>query len=111
MGVAPNQPSGEPLCVRIDRELESIEAKAALRLIGAVYPVAVDMTGHDVAEIAVPNILGPLRQRDPLQLAPALAIEQAEFHFLRIGRKQREIGSPPVPTGPQRIGGAGRKPR
>ena len=110
MGVAPNQPAGEPFRIRIEQELVGVEAKAALRLIGAMHAVAVDLAGHDVAEIAVPHILGALRQRDPFELAPALAVEQAKLHLLRIGGKQRKIGAPPVPAGSQRMGRTGRKP-
>src|SRR5258708_3525032 len=103
MGVAPNEPSGETLCIRIDQQLVRIEAKAAFRFIRAVHPVAVDMARHDVVEIAVPDVLGPLGERNPFKLAPALAVEQTKLDFLRICGKQREIGSAPVPTGSERV--------
>ena len=47
----------------------------------------------------MPDVLGALRQRDALQLAPALAVEQAKLHLLGIGGEQREVGAAPVPGG------------
>ena len=83
-----------------------IEAKAALRLIGPVHAIAVELARHDVAEIAVPDILGALRQRDALELAPALVVEQAKLDLLGIGGKQREVRAAPVPGRAQRMRGA-----
>src|SRR5260370_35675612 len=100
MGIAPDQPSGKPLCIRINQELVGVEAKAALRLVRAVHPGTIDTAGHDVTEVAVPDVLRPLRQRDPLDPAPALPVERAGLYFLRVGRRQRNTGSLSRPTGP-----------
>ena len=83
MRVAPHQPPGQPLGIGIDQELVRIETKAPLRIIGAVHAIAVELARYDVVEIAVPDILGPLGQRDALELAPALAVEQAELDLCR----------------------------
>ena len=105
MRVAPDQASGETFGVGIDQELVGVEAEAAFRLIGSVHPIAVELARHDVAEIAMPDVLAALRQRDPLELAPALAVEQAKLDLLRIGGEQREVGAAPVPSGAQRMRG------
>src|SRR4051812_35642285 len=99
MRIAPDQPSGEPLGIGVEQKLVSVKAVAVLGLVGAVDAVAVELPGRDVVEIAVPDILGSFRQFDPLELAAALAVEQAQFDLLRVGRKQRKIGAPPVPAG------------
>ena len=72
--------------------------------------VAVELAGRDVVEIAVPDVLGALRQRDALELAPALTVEQAKLDLFGIRGEQREVGSAPVPGRAERMRRAGRKP-
>jgi hypothetical protein len=103
MGVAPDQPPDKLLGIGVEQQLVVVEAKAGLRLVTTVDAVAIGLTRHHVVEIAVPDILAPLQQPNALQLAPAVAVEQAKFHLLGICRKQREIGAAPVPGGAQRM--------
>jgi hypothetical protein len=110
MGVTPDKPSGQRLGVRVDQELVRVETEAALRLVGAIYAIAITLHRHHVAHIAVPDVFGALRQRDTFQLAPALVIEQAELDLGGLRREQREIGAAAIPGGPQRIGRAGGQP-
>src|SRR5262245_5741054 len=111
MRIAPDQPPGELLGVRIDQELVRIEAKAALRLMGAVHAVPVKLARANVVEIAVPDVLAALRQGDALALTPALAVEQAELDLAGIGRKQRKIRPPAIPGGAEGVRRSRREPR
>jgi hypothetical protein len=42
-----------------------------------MHPVSVELSRGDVVEVAVPDILGTLRQCDTLDLTPAMTIEEA----------------------------------
>ena len=82
MRVGPGELAAEPLAVGIDQQLVRIEAVPGLRIVGAVHAIAVELAGLRVGQIAVPDILGALRQRDALDLAPSGRIEQAELDLL-----------------------------
>src|SRR5205823_4561842 len=109
MCVAPDQPPGEPLGVRIEQELVGIEAVAVLGLIRAVNAVAVELPGRNVIEVAVPDVLAALGKFDALELAPALAVEQAKLDLLRVGGEQRKVGAPAVPACTEAREGSGRQ--
>jgi hypothetical protein len=49
------------------------------------------LAGADSVEMAMPDTAGALRERDTLDLALAMCIEQAQVRALGIGSKQREI--------------------
>src|SRR5262249_17892490 len=61
MRIAPYEPPGELLRIRIDEELVRVEAQSALGLIGAMHPIAIELPRHHIAEIAMPDILGAFR--------------------------------------------------
>src|SRR3989440_12188821 len=109
MCVAPDQPPGEPLGVGIEQELVGIEAVAVLGLIRAVNAVAIELSGRNVIEVAVPDVLAALGKFDALELAPALAVEQAKLDFLRVGGEQRKVGAPAVPACTEAREGSGRQ--
>ena len=109
MCVAPDQPPGEPLGVRIEQELVGIEAVAVLGLIRAVNAVAIELPGRNVIEVAVPDVLAALGKFDALELAPALAVEQAKLDLLRVGGEQRKVGAPAVPACTEAREGSGRQ--
>src|SRR5438128_1600630 len=67
------------------------------RLIGTVHAVAVELAGRYVGQVAVPDVVAAIRQREALELAPPLGIEQAQIDLLGIGREQGKVGSPPIP--------------
>jgi hypothetical protein len=52
-----------------------------------MHAIPVELSRDDIVEIAVPDILGTLWQGDTLDFAPAMAIEQAKFDFLGVGRE------------------------
>src|SRR5262245_51144597 len=103
MSIAPGQTPADPFGIGIDQKLVRIEAKAALRLIRAVDPIAVELPRRHVVEITVPDVFGALRQLDALDLATAVAVEQAKHHLFSIRRKQRKIRAPPIPAGAKRV--------
>src|SRR5262249_17988997 len=109
MRVAPDQAPDELLGVGIEQQLVRIESKTALRIIGTIDPVAVGLSRRDIVEIAVPDVLGALGQRDPLDLASTVAVEQAKLDLLGVGGKQCEIGAAPVPGRPERMRRSGRQ--
>ncbi len=97
MRIAPHQPPGKPPRIGVEQQLVRIEAVAALRRIGTMDAVAVELPGRDVVEIAVPDVLGALRQLDALQLAAPLGVEQAELDLFRIRREQGKVSAAAVP--------------
>src|SRR5262249_47634807 len=84
--------------IGIEQELVGIETVAALGRIGPVHAIAVKLAGRDIIEIAVPDVLGALREFDALELATPLGVEQADVDLFRISREKREIGPPSVPA-------------
>ena len=110
MRVAPDESARELLGIGIDEQLVRIEAQSALGMIRAVNPVTVELSRRDIIEVAVPDILGAFWQCDALDLAAAMAVEQAKLDLFGVCRKQREIASAPVPCGSQRMRRTGRNP-
>jgi hypothetical protein len=84
MRIAPNEPSGQLPRIRIDEELVRVEAQSTLGLIGAMHPIAIELPRRHIAEIAMPDILGAFRERDALDLPPAMALEEAELDFFGV---------------------------
>ena len=107
MRVAPDQPPRKPLGIGVEQQLVGVEAVAVLGLVGAMHAIAVELAGRDVVEIAVPDVLGALRQLDALEFAAALAVEQAQLDLLRVGGEQREIGAASVPACAEACGRSG----
>src|SRR5512140_2592782 len=89
--VAPLELSGQAARVRIDHQLVRIEAMAFVRRVGAMDAIAVQQARSRFRQVAVPDLVGALAQRDALQLASSGGIEDAELHPLRELREQREI--------------------
>src|SRR5215471_11450714 len=110
MRVAPDEPPDKFFRIGVDEELVRIEAQPTFGLVRPMHPVSVELSRGDVVEVAVPDILGTLRQRDTLDLTPAMTIEEAQFNFLRVSGKQGEIRSASVPGRSQRMRRPGRNP-
>ena len=89
--------------VGVEQQLVGVEAVPRLRLVGAVNAVAVELPRLDAFDVAVEHLVGVFRQLDAGDLLLARAVEQAHFHLLGIGGKQREIGPLAVPLGAARI--------
>src|SRR4051795_13271460 len=85
MGIAPHQPARNPTRIGIEQQLVAIEAMTVLGLVRAVNPVAIELTGRDVIEVTMPDILAALGQCDTLEFAPPLIVEQTKLHLPRVG--------------------------
>jgi hypothetical protein len=78
--------SFKSLTVGIDQKLIRVEAVPGIRLVGAVHPIAVNLSRRDIRKIAVKDVFGAFRQRDPLYFV-TIAVEQTQFDFGRVSRK------------------------
>ncbi len=90
--------------VGVEQQLVGIEAVAGGRLVGAMDAVTVDRARSRIRQIAVPDLVGVLRQHDALDLALAGGVEQAELDFCRMRREQGEIDAQAIPRGAERMG-------
>ena len=72
--------------------------------VGAIHAVAIELSGLHPLQIAMPDLIGSMRQADALRLMPARGLEQAEIDGTRMGRKQREIHAAAVPRRAEWIG-------
>src|ERR1019366_1028581 len=53
MGIAPYQPSGKAPGIGIEQQLVGVEAVAVLGHIGSMNPIAIELSGRNVVQIAV----------------------------------------------------------
>ena len=101
--IGPADAAGQPPRVRIDQQLVRVESVPLLGLVRAPDAVAVKLAQAGVGQVAVPDLVGTLGQRQPLGLALAGGIEQAQFDFFRMCGKHREIDPQSIPGGAQRV--------
>ena len=71
---------------------------ALLGLVRTVHAIAVDEPRRGAFEVAVPDLVGVLGQRDALELALAGGVEQAQLDAGRVRREQREVDAVAVPS-------------
>ena len=98
------------LGIGVEQQLVMIEAMPRLRVVGPVDAVAVELAGPRVRQVAVPDLVGVLGQHDPLELALAAGIEQAELDLLGVGAEQGEVDAPAIEGGAQGISDTGPDP-
>ncbi len=103
-GRVPRDGADETLGVGVDEELVRVEPVPGGGLVGAVDAEAVDRAGAGVGQVAVPDLVRVFGQFDPLDLALALVVEQAQFDLGGVGREHGEVHPQPVPGGTERIG-------
>ena len=89
--------AGKRLGVGVEQQLVVVEAVAGLGLVRAVHPIAVELARAHVGQVAVPDLVGVLGQRDARDLALAGVVEQAQLDLFRVRREQREVGAGTVP--------------
>ena len=85
--------------VRIEQQLVRIEAMTGRRLVRPVHAIAVQRRRTDAGHVAVPDLVGVLGQLDPLQLAVARRVEQADLDLGGVGGEQAEVDPLAVPGG------------
>ena len=88
-----------------------IETMPVLRIVRAIHTISVQCAGFDFRQVAVPNLIGVLRQDDTSQLAIAARVEDTQFDFFRVLGEEREIHTAAVPCCAQRIRTAGKNGR
>ncbi len=67
-GVVPDDAPGDRPGVRIEEELGGVEAMALMGGVGPVGAEGVEVAGPDVGDMAVPDVVGALGQREPAAL-------------------------------------------
>ena len=100
---APAQLAHVRFRVRVEQQLVGVEAVTGTRIIRPVHAIGVDRAGAGGVHVAVPDLVGILRQLDAFELGLASLVEQAQLHLRRMRREQREIDAEPVPGGAQRM--------
>ena len=103
MRVGPGEMPAEPLAVGIDQQLVRIEAEAGFGLVRAMHPIAIELARLRVRQIAVPDVVGALRQGDALDLVAPGLVEQAQLDLLGACGEQREIRAAAVPGRAERM--------
>ena len=101
--VVPADPAGKAPRIGVDQELVRIEAVPGTGIVGAVNAVAVELARPKPGDVAVPDLFGPGRQRQALDLAPARGVEEAEVDLRRMGGEQGEVDATPIPDRAERL--------
>ena len=71
--------------IGIEQKLVGIEAVTVFRLVGAMHPIAVKLTGPNALHKTMPHLIGAFRQRDArLGVLPG-RVEEAKLDLGRIG--------------------------
>lgn len=104
MGVGPAHMPDQRLGIGIEQKLVRVEAMSHRRFVRPMDAVAIDRPRPRIRQVAVPDLVGVLRQYDPLQFAPPVLVEQAEFDLGGMSGEQREIHPQAVPGCAQRKG-------
>ena len=85
-----------------------VEAVAFGRIERTVDAVAIELTGQNGGEVAMPNLVGPFAELDALGFNRVGGrMEEAEFDLLRVFRKEGEVNARTLPGGPERVRAAG----
>ena len=106
--VVPAHGPADDLGVGIQDQLVRVEAMAEVRRVRAVHAVAVQLARMHVRQVAVPDHVGLLGQRNRQRLDFGVdRVEQAELDAGGVLGEQREVDADAVPGGAERIRGAG----
>ena len=90
--------------IRIEQHLARIEEPPAGRIESAVHTVAVQLSGVDIGQVNMPNVVGLFADADAGGFqARILRIEQAEFNGFGVLAEEGKIHALPVVCGSQRI--------
>jgi len=84
-------------CIGVDEELVGVEAMTVPRLVRPIDTIAVEGPRPRIRQIAVPDFVGIFRQRNAVDLANTLRIEETELDPLGVRREQGEIDALAVP--------------
>ena len=96
MGVVPVDIAHQFTGIRVNKQLMRVKAVTVFRIVGAIDAIAVQRTGFQVRHIAVPDLMGILRQLQPGDFCFPGRVKQTELHPLRVRGEQREVNALPV---------------
>ena len=96
--VAPLQRADDVARVGIEQQLVRVEAMAFLGPVRAVHAVTVEHPGPRFGQVAVPDLVGTLDERDALELAATRRIEDAQLDALGMLREHGEVHAFAVPV-------------
>ena len=65
--------------------------------------IAVELPGAQLGQIPMPDVIGALAQHNPLDLTPAVRVEQTEFDLAGVFREQGEVDAVAIPGGAKRL--------
>ena len=85
--------------VGVEQQLVRVEPVPGLGRVRPVRAEPVELPRPQVGKVAVPDLVGELRQRDPVGLLPPGRIEQAELDAGRIRGEDRDVDPRSVPGG------------
>src|SRR6185503_4794430 len=84
--------------VRVQQHLVGVESMPLVGLVRAMRAKAIQLTGSNVGKVTVPDMVRLFGKRDSMRLARgARRIEQAKIDASRVGRKDCEVDTLPVP--------------
>ncbi|SSW81982.1 Uncharacterised protein [Klebsiella pneumoniae] len=101
MGVVPVDVTHQFASVRVDEQLMRVKAMTVFRVVGAVDAIAVQRARLQVRHIAVPDLMGILRQLQPGDFRFPGRVKQTELHSFSVRGEQREVNALPVIIRPQ----------
>ena len=107
MGVVPVDVTHQFASVRVDEQLMRVKAMTIFRVVGAVDAIAVQRARLQVRHIAVPDLMGILRQLQPGDFRFPGRVKQTELHSFSVRGEQREVNALPVIIRPQLLAMAG----
>jgi hypothetical protein len=90
--------------VGIEQQLIGVETVPGFRLIGPVHPIAVDRASTHVGDVAMPDLIGVLRQFDPFELLLAFVVEEADLYLGGMGGEESKVRALSIPAGASWVG-------
>ena len=89
--------------VGIEQQLVRVEAMADIRLVGAMDAVAINLTGANIGQVAVKDLVGVFGQDYAVQLSPAGGVKKTNLYLRSIRGEQSKIGALAVPGRATRV--------
>jgi hypothetical protein len=97
MGIGPVQCSLNLLAIRIEKKFMGVEAMTVFGGVWTVDSVSVELAGTTFWQIAVPDHISLLGERDAESFTSSGIIEQAEINFFRMFRVKCEVDPLAIP--------------
>ena len=101
-GIVPLQRAEVRAGIRVEQQLVRIEAMARLRLIRAVHAITVNRARAEIGHVAMPHLVGVVRQIDPSDFCLAVTVEEAQLHAVAWVENRLKLTPAPSQTAPGR---------